>query len=87
MDFIDSYYADFWWLFLNVIALGNISEEDAKTTALEILVRAFVLIITIEIIFQTMLALSNRKAAKLLIIGVSLTLGRMISLEISPEFI
>jgi hypothetical protein len=51
--------------FLNVTALGNLSEGVAKTTALELLVRAFVLIIIVEIIFQTMLALSNRKPAKL----------------------
>ncbi len=50
--------------FLNVTALGNLSEGVAKTTALELLVRAFVLIIIVEIIFQTMLALSNRKPAK-----------------------
>ena len=51
--------------FLNVTALGNLSEGVAKTTALELLVRAFVLIIIVEIIFQTMHALSNRKPAKL----------------------
>jgi hypothetical protein len=93
--------------FLNVIALGNLSQEVAKTTALELSVRAFVLIIIVEIIFQTMLAVSNRKAAKLgsderdklfeykgnnvgytvLVIGVLMSLGRMVSLEISPEFI
>jgi hypothetical protein len=93
--------------FLNVIALGNLSEEAAKTTALELSVRALVLIIIVEIIFQTMLALSNRKAARLgaderdklfeykgnnfgytvLVIGVLLTLGRMVSMEITPDFI
>jgi hypothetical protein len=85
--------------FLNVIALANLSEAVAKT--------AIVLIIIVEIIFQTVLALNNHKAANLgaderdklfeykgnnfgytvLVIGVLLTLGRMVSLEISPEFI
>jgi hypothetical protein len=93
--------------FLNIIALGNLPEQVAKTAALELSIRAFVLIIIVEIIFQTMLAVSNRKAAKLgaderdklfeykgnnfgytvLVIGVLMTLGRMVSLEISPEFI
>tara|TARA_B110000908_G_C9998531_1_gene333104 strand:- start:76 stop:540 length:465 start_codon:yes stop_codon:yes gene_type:complete len=93
--------------FLNVIALANLSEAVAKTTALELSIRAFVLIIIVEIIFQTVLALNNHKAANLgaderdklfeykgnnfgytvLVIGVLLTLGRMVSLEISPEFI
>jgi hypothetical protein len=93
--------------FLNIIALGNLPEQVAKTAALELSIRAFVLIIIVEIIFQSMLAVSNRKAAKLgaderdklyeykgnnfghtvLIIGVLMTLGRMVSLEISPEFI
>jgi hypothetical protein len=93
--------------FLNVIALGGLPEAVAKTTALELSVRAFVLIIIVEIIFQTILALSNRKVAKLgaderdklfeykgnnfgytvLVIGVLLTLGKMVSLEINPEFI
>lgn len=92
---------------LNIIALGNLPEQVAKTAALELSIRAFVLIIIVEIIFQTMLAVSNRKAAKLgaderdklyeykgnnfgytvLVIGVLMTLGRMVSLEISPEFI
>jgi hypothetical protein len=93
--------------FLNVIALANLSEAVAKTTALELSIRAFVLIIIVEIIFQTVLALNNHKAANLgaderdklfeykgnnfgytvLVIGVLMTLGRMVSLEISPEFI
>jgi hypothetical protein len=93
--------------FLNIIALGNLPEQVAKTAALELSIRAFVLIIIVEIIFQTMLAVSNRKAAKLgaderdklfeykgnnfgysvLVVGVLITLGRMVSLEISPEFI
>jgi hypothetical protein len=93
--------------FLNIIALGNLPEQVAKTAALELSIRAFVLIIIVEIIFQTMLAVSNRKAAKLgaderdklyeykgnnfgytvLVIGVLMTLGRMVSLEISSEFI
>jgi hypothetical protein len=93
--------------FFNIIALGNLPEQVAKTAALELSIRAFVLIIIVEIIFQTMLAVSNRKAAKLgaderdklfeykgnnfgytvLVIGVLMTLGRMVSLEISPEFI
>ena len=93
--------------FLNVIALANLSEAVAKTTALELSIRAFVLIIIVEIIFQSMLAVSNRKAAKLgaderdklfeykgnnfgysvLVVGVLITLGRMVSMEISPEFI
>jgi hypothetical protein len=93
--------------FLNVIALANLSEAVAKTTALELSIRAIVLIIIVEIIFQTVLALNNHKAANLgaderdklfeykgnnfgytvLVIGVLLTLGRMVSLEISPEFI
>jgi hypothetical protein len=93
--------------FLNVIALGGLPGAVAKTTALELSVRAFVLIIIVEIIFQTILALSNRKVAKLgaderdklfeykgnnfgytvLVIGVLLTLGEMVSLEINPEFI
>jgi hypothetical protein len=93
--------------FLNIIALGNLPEQVAKTAALELSIRAFVLIIIVEIIFQSMLAVSNRKAAKLgaderdklyeykgnnfghtvLVIGVLMTLGRMVSLEISPEFI
>ena len=93
--------------FLNVIALANLSEAVAKTTALELSIRAFVLIIIVEIIFQTVLALNNHKAANLgaderdklfeykgnnfgytvLVIGVLLTLGRMVSLEISSEFI
>ena len=51
--------------FLSVIALANLSEAVAKTTALELSIRAFVLIIIVEIIFQSMLAVSNRKAAKL----------------------
>ncbi len=92
---------------LNIIALGNLPEQVAKTAALELSIRAFVLIIIVEIIFQTMLAVSNRKAAKLgaderdklyeykgnnfgytvLVIGVLMTLGRMVSLEISSEFI
>jgi hypothetical protein len=93
--------------FFNIIALGNLPEQVAKTAALELSIRAFVLIIIVEIIFQTMLAVSNRKAAKLgaderdklfeykgnnfgysvLVVGVLITLGRMVSLEISPEFI
>jgi hypothetical protein len=93
--------------FLNIIALGNLPEQVAKTAALELSIRAFVLIIIVEIIFQTMLAVSNRKAAKLgaderdklfeykgnnfgysvLVVGVLMTLGRMVSMEISPEFI
>jgi hypothetical protein len=93
--------------FLNIIALGNLPEQVAKTAALELSIRAFVLIIIVEIIFQTMLAVSNRKAAKLgaderdklfeykgnnfgysvLVVGVLITLGRMVSMEISPEFI
>jgi hypothetical protein len=93
--------------FLNVIALGELPGAVAKTTALELAVHAFVLIIIVEMIFQTILALSNHQAAKLgaderdksfdyrgnnfgytvLVICVLLTLGRMVSLEISPEFI
>lgn len=93
--------------FLNVIALANLSEAVAKTTALELSIRAIVLIIIVEIIFQTVLALNNHKAANLgaderdklfeykgnnfgytvLVIGVFITLGRIVFLEINPEFI
>jgi hypothetical protein len=92
--------------FLNVISLAGLSDELAKTAALELSLRALFLIIIVEIIFQGMLAASNRKAAELgaderdkwfeykgnnfgytvLVIGVFITLGRIVFLEINPEF-
>lgn len=100
MDFIRDY-------FLNLLSLGGLTEEVAKTTALGLSLRALFLIIIVEIIFQGMLAASNRKAAELgaderdklfeykgnnfgytvLVIGVFITLGRIVFLEINPEVI
>jgi hypothetical protein len=93
--------------FLNVISLGGLPADAAKTAALGLSLRALFLIIIVEIIFQGMLAVSNRKAAELgaderdklfeykgnnfgytvLVIGVFITLGRIVFLEINPEFI
>jgi hypothetical protein len=93
--------------FLNVISLGVLPADAAKTAALGLSLRALFLIIIVEIIFQGMLAVSNRKAAELgaderdklfeykgnnfgytvLVIGVFITLGRIVFLEINPEFI
>jgi hypothetical protein len=92
--------------FLNVISLGELPENEAKTMALELAVRAIFLIVFIEIVLQGLLAVRNQKAAKLgaderdklfeykgnnigylvLVIGVFLTLGRIVFLEINPEF-
>ena len=93
--------------FLNVISLGVLPADAAKTAALGLSLRALFLIVIVEIIFQGMLAVSNRKAAELgaderdklfeykgnnfgytvLVIGVFITLGRIVFLEINPEFI
>jgi len=93
--------------FINVLSLSGLPAETAKTTALELSLRALFLIILIEVIFQGMLATSNRKAAKLgaderdklfeykgnnfgytvLVIGVFITLGRIVILELNPELI
>lgn len=93
--------------FLNIISLGSLSAEAAKAAALELSLRSLFLIIIVEIIFQGMLAASNRKAAELgaderdklfeykgnnvgytvLVIGVFITLGRIVFMEINPELI
>jgi hypothetical protein len=93
--------------FLNVISLSGLPAEVAKTTALGLSLKALFLIIIVEIIFQGMLAMSNRKAAELgaderdklfeykgnnfgytvLVIGVFISLGRIVFLEMNPEFI
>lgn len=93
--------------FLNIISLSGLPADVAKTAALGLSLRAFFLIIIVEIIFQGMLAASNRKAAELgaderdklfaykgnnigytvLVIGVFIALGRIVVLEINPEFI
>jgi len=93
--------------FLNVISLGGLPEEAAKAAALGLSLRAIFLIVIVEIIFQGMLAVSNRKAAELgaderdklfaykgnnfgytvLAIGVFISLGGSVLLEINPEFI
>ena len=93
--------------FLNVISLGGLPEEAAKAAALGLSLRAIFLIVIVEIIFQGMLAVSNRKAADLgaderdklfaykgnnfgytvLAIGVFISLGGSVLLEINPEFI
>jgi hypothetical protein len=93
--------------FLNLISLGGLPADAAKTAALGLSLRALFLIIIVEIIFQGMLAVTNRKAAELgaderdklfeykgnnfgytvLVIGVFITLGRIVFLEINPEFI
>ncbi|MEP1447330.1 MAG: hypothetical protein ABJK37_14600 [Paraglaciecola sp.] len=92
--------------FLNILFLGGVSEEIAQSAALGLFLRALVLIIIIEIVFQGMLAISNRKEAELganerdklfeykanslgyiiLVIGVFVTLGRVVFLELNPEF-
>jgi hypothetical protein len=92
--------------FLNVISLGGLPAEDAKAAALELSLRALILIIIVEVLFQGMLAINNRKEAGLgaderdklfefkgnkfgytvLVIGVFITLGRIITLELNPEF-
>ena len=51
--------------FLNVITLGGLPEEVAKSAALGLSLRTIFLIIIVEIVFQGMLAVSNRKAAEL----------------------
>jgi hypothetical protein len=93
--------------FLNLISLGGLPADAAKTAALGLSLRALFLIIIVEITFQGMLAVTNRKAAELgaderdklfeykgnnfgytvLVIGVFITLGRIVFLEINPEFI
>jgi hypothetical protein len=50
--------------FLKVISLGGLPAESAKIAAMELSLRALFLIIIVEIIFQTLLAVSNRKAAE-----------------------
>ena len=93
--------------FLNVISLGGLPQEAAKVAALGLSLRAIFLIIIVEIIFQGMLVVSNRKAAEfgaderdklfaykgnnfgytVLAIGVFISLGWSVLLEINPEFI
>lgn len=93
--------------FLNVLSLGGLPAEVAKSAALGLSLRAIFLIIIVEIIFQGMLAISNRKAAELgaderdklfeykgnnfgytiLVIGVFISLGRIVLLEMNPEYI
>lgn len=93
--------------FLNVISLVGLPAEVAKSAALGLSLKALFLIIIVEIIFQGMLAMSNRKAAELgaderdklfeykgnnfgytvLVIGVFISLGRIVFLEMNPEFI
>ncbi len=93
--------------FFNIISLVGMPEELAKTIARELSIRALFLIISIEIIFQGLLAVSNHKAAKfgaderdklfdyrgnnigyaVLVIGVFLTLGSIVVLEINPSLI
>ena len=93
--------------FLNVLSLSELPAEAAKAAALGLSLRAIFLIIIVEVVFQSMLALSNRKAAGLgaderdklfeykgnnfgytvLVIGVFITLGRIVLLEINPELI
>lgn len=51
--------------FLNVISLGGLPAEDAKAAALELSLRALILIIIVEVLFQGMLAINNRKEAGL----------------------
>lgn len=92
--------------FLNILSLGGVSAEVAQSAALGLFLRALVLIIIVEIVFQGMLAISNRKEAELgaderdklfeykanslgyviLVIGVFVTLGRVVFLELNPEF-
>ena len=93
--------------FLNIISLGGLPDEAGKAAALGLSLRATFLIIIVEVIFQGMLAVGNRKAAELgaderdklfefkgnnfgytlLVIGVFITLGMIVILELNPEFI
>lgn len=93
--------------FLNLLSLSGLPVDVAKSAALGLFLRSIFLIIVVEIVFQGMLALSNRKAAELgaderdklfeykgnnigytiLVIGVFITLGRIVFLELNPEFI
>ncbi|WP_252732176.1 hypothetical protein [Paraglaciecola arctica] len=92
--------------FLNILSLGGVSAEVSQSATLGLFLRALVLIIIVEIVFQGMLAISNRKEADLgaderdklfeykanslgyviLVIGVFVTLGRVVFLELNPEF-
>lgn len=93
--------------FLNLISLVGLPEDVAKAAALGLSLRAIFLIIIVEIVFQGLLAVSNRKAAEfgaderdklfeykgnsfgytVLVIGVFITLGRLVLLELNPELI
>lgn len=93
--------------FINVLTLSGLPVEIAKATALELSVRALLLVIIVEVIFQGMLAVSNRKDAELgaderdklfeykgnnvgytvLVIGVFITLARIVFLELNPEIV
>ena len=93
--------------FLNLLSLSGFPVDVAKSAALGLFLRSIFFIIVVEIVFQGMLALSNRKAAELgaderdklfeykgnnigytvLVIGVFITLGRIVFLELNPEFI
>lgn len=93
--------------FLNLLSLSGLPVDVAKSAALGLFLRSIFLIIVVEIVFQGMLALSNRKAAELgaderdklfeykgnnigytiLVIGVFITLGRIVFIELNPEFI
>jgi uncharacterized membrane protein len=92
--------------FLNLIYLAGLPEAAAKSAVLGLSLRAVFLIIIVEIVFQGLLAMSNRKAAEfgiderdklyeykgnsfgytVLVIGVFMTLGGTVLLEINPEF-
>lgn len=55
----------FGYYFYNILGLSGMSEELAKATALELLVKTIILTVIVEVIFQSMLAATNHKAAEM----------------------
>jgi len=96
----------FGYYFISLMGLTELPDAQAKTAAGQLLMRAVVLSIVVEIIFQGMLAAINHQTASsggderdkyyqykasniaysILVIGVLITLGRILLLEFNPGF-
>ncbi|MDC0603483.1 hypothetical protein OAP14_10780 [Aliiglaciecola sp.] len=96
----------FGYYFYNIALLHGAPAELAKEAALELLLKAIILSVVVEVIFHSVLSATNYKAAEfgsderdkmyeykannigytILVIGVMLTLGRIIIVEYNPDF-
>lgn len=96
----------FGYYFYSIIMLIGVPVEVAKEAAKAYLIQAVILSVVVEIIFQSLLAATNRKSADIegderdkayeykanswaysvLVVGVVITLGGIITLEYNPAW-